>query len=142
MTADIKRLEKKTFPQSEAFDFDAELKKRNIKVLVAVRLPLPAFPSSAETVGYLVYQRTKRVTLLHKICVAQSWRRKRIGKGLLEELIRIVAAEGCDVIQLWVDEAREPARKLYSSCGFGQTNVVMDYYGPGRTGLQMSLKFA
>lgn len=137
---EIRRLEKKTFPQSEAFEFDAELKKRNTKVLVVID-EAESKSASTAAVGYLVYQRTKRTTLLHKICIAQQWRGQGIGKMLLADLIRTVAAEGCDAVQLWVDEAREPARNLYTSSGFEQVDCVADYYGAGRTGLKMVLRF-
>jgi axial budding pattern protein 2 len=136
LLTEVKRIEKKTFPSSEAIDFETELKKRNTKVVLAVI----GDGQSIEAVGYLLYLRMKRIVLLHKICVSQAHRQRGIGKALISSLRSRQENEGADCIQLWVDEDRAPARALYASLGFGQVDRCIDYYGPGRTGLKMLLK--
>ena len=136
--AEIKRIEKKNFPSSEAFDFDAELKKRNTNVILTLKLK--DVDGSIEVAAYLVYLRMKRLTLLHKICVAQPYRQQGIAKEMITLLRSHLEKEGCDSIQLWVDEDRTAARALYASCNFKQVDRCPDYYGPGRTGLKMVLR--
>lgn len=130
----VTKIERKTFPSSEAFDFKSELKKKNTTMLLV-------FSNSDPTavVGYLVFLRMKRLALLHKICVVQSMRGKGIGKRLVCSLREMLEKGGCQTIQLWVDEVRQPARALYQACGFEQMDRCEDYYGPGRTGLKMQL---
>jgi ribosomal protein S18 acetylase RimI-like enzyme len=131
----VSKIEKKTFPSSEAFDFDSELKKRNASMLLATREG-----DSFEVAGYLVYLRTKRLALLHKICVIERMRENGIGKCLVHSLrLRLEGQGGSQRIQLWVDENRSPARALYKSCNFQEIDRCADYYGPGRHGIKMQL---
>jgi ribosomal protein S18 acetylase RimI-like enzyme len=130
----VKRIEKKNFPTSEAFDFDAELKKKNTSMVLAIK-----GGGSQELVGYLVYLRLKRLALLHKICVIEPMRAKGVGKSLIHSLRQALEKGGSQSIHLWVDEARSPARALYQSCGFEQIDRCEDYYGPGRHALKMQL---
>jgi len=130
----VTKIEKKTFPSNEVFDFVAELKKRNTKLMLATTEGTPD-----KVVGYLVYVRVGRLALLHKICVIREERGKGVGKCLIHSLRLLVEKGGCESIHLWVDEAREAARALYDSCGFQQIDRLLDYYGPGRTGLKMQL---
>lgn len=128
----IARVEKKTFPSSESYDFSIELwrKKPNTRVIYATYPPLTL-------VAYAVYVRQKGIALLHKVCVAEQYRQQGIGTQLLKYIQERLAREGCQCIQLWVDEVREPARVLYSRCGFHEREAVADYYAPGRTGIRM-----
>lgn len=130
----IAKLERKIFPSSEGFDYDVELKKKNIGVLLAFR---DAEPDSI--VAYLVHQRIKRVIWLHKLCVVEHERQKGIGNCLIHALRHQMESRGGESIQLWVDEHRQPARALYDSCGFEQIETRSDYYAPGRAGLKMEL---
>ncbi|OCL06591.1 hypothetical protein AOQ84DRAFT_321196 [Glonium stellatum] len=82
----------------------------------------------------------KRLALLHKICVAQPHRQQGIAKAAIALLRSRLEKEGCDSIQLWVDEDRSAARALYASCDFKQVDRCLDYYGPGRIGLKMVLR--
>jgi ribosomal protein S18 acetylase RimI-like enzyme len=130
----VTKIERKSFPSNEAFDFDAELKKKNTRMILAVKEGTPE-----EIVGYLIYARTRRLVLLHKICVLGKERRKGVGKCLMHSLYLLVKKGGCDSIHLWVDEGRKSARALYDSFGFQQIDRCLDYYASGRTGLKMQL---
>lgn len=131
----MKRIEKRTFPSSEAFDFESELLKKNTFAFVACQNATEPL----DVVAYLIYCRTKRLTLLHKICVVEHFRKRGIAKALLSALRTKVRLEGSNSIDLWVDEDRPPARALYTSCGFEEVDRLENYYGMGRTGLKMSL---
>ncbi|KAK5012698.1 hypothetical protein LTR60_004249, partial [Cryomyces antarcticus] len=62
LLSEVVRAEKKTFPSSEAFDFEAELKKRNTHLVLVTK----TVGGSEKLCAYLVYLRMKRVTLIHK----------------------------------------------------------------------------
>ncbi|OJJ49564.1 hypothetical protein ASPZODRAFT_975132 [Penicilliopsis zonata CBS 506.65] len=135
----IARVEKKTFPGNEAMAFGEELwrKKPNTRVLYATSST--AASAGAPLVAYAVYVRQKGVALLHKVCVVEAYRRQGIGRELIAYIGQRLRKEGCQYIQLWVDQAREPARALYARAGFEEREVVDDYYAPGRTGIKMVL---
>jgi ribosomal protein S18 acetylase RimI-like enzyme len=130
----IAKLEKKVFPAIEHWNYDVELKKKNIGVILAFKED-----DTATMVAYLVYQRMKRLAWLHKLCVIEQEREKGLGKALIHSLRRHMETGGCHTIILWVDENRQPARALYKSCGFQQTECRPDYYGPGRTALKLEM---
>jgi ribosomal protein S18 acetylase RimI-like enzyme len=144
----VKRAEKKAFPANEAFDFDMELTKRNTQLFCVLNRknrnnPGGGSPEEAgnAVVGYLVIARTGRTALLHKICVLPQYQRKGIGKWMLGKAIEGLKGRGCESVKLWVDQERLAARRLYMGCGFEETDVVEDYYAPGRTGVKMALTF-
>ncbi|KAI5308320.1 hypothetical protein KEM55_006018 [Ascosphaera atra] len=188
----IARIEKRTFPTSEAFPFDdGELwrKKANTAVIYAElseggqgqgvgvgmggsgavaapalgtvakkgkknnnnskkSAPLPASTSTSSSatpniVAYAVYVRLRTTALLHKVCVAEPYRGRGLGKRLLSHIIRErlggASGGGCQSVTLWVDEGRPVARRLYEGCGFEEVERVEGYYGPGRNGCRMVL---
>ncbi|KAF2142567.1 uncharacterized protein K452DRAFT_332314 [Aplosporella prunicola CBS 121167] len=132
----VKRIEKKTFASGEVSDFAVELKKRNTHILVA----LVQTGQDVELMGYLLYVRQKRTTWLHKLCVLQDFRRKGIAKDMIQVLEARLRKEACDELLLWVDEENLGARALYASAGFDEVNRILDYYGPGRTGIKLVLR--
>ena len=137
----ISRIEKKTFPTNEAFPFTPDLwkKKPNTRVFYAS----PSSSSSSSTViAYAVYVRQRGVALLHKICVAQPYRRRGIGKLLMLHIRQCLQREGCQCIQLWVDKDRVIARALYLQCGFQEREEVADYYSEGRHGIRMVMELS
>lgn len=136
VAAKVAKLEKNIFPSSEAFDYSVELKKKNIGLVLATRT------GSQELVGYLVFQRLKSQAWLHKLATIEQERGKGIARCLIHSLCQQMKKGGCRTIVLWVDEARNPARALYASCGFQQIERLPDYYGPGRTALKMELAVA
>ncbi|KAL1973117.1 hypothetical protein VTN31DRAFT_6659 [Thermomyces dupontii] len=131
--ARIARIERKTFPSNEALSFTPDLwrKKPNTTVLYMMD------NAPAALAAYAVYVRQKGLALLHKICVAEPYRRKGAGQRLVQYIQQRLQKEGCQCIQLWVDKNREPARRLYLKCGFVEREEVPDYYAPGRTGIRM-----
>lgn len=132
----VNRIERKTFPSSEAFSFTPDLHK---KPNVSIGLLVINEKSDTTVVAYCMVVRTKSTALLHKICVIEQWRQLGVGTLLMANTIDRLAKGGCRSIQLWVDEGREGARKLYQSCSFEVVDAVTDYYGPGRMGIKMTL---
>ena len=133
----IKRIEREAFPKNEAMDFDFELKKRNTEMIVVLaRVDDDVDMTSAPVAGYLLHARVNGIALLHKLCVADVYRRRGIGKALLDRMRSNVETQGCQRIQLWV-EFNRPAIALYTSMGFRVTDQARDYYGLGRHGNKM-----
>lgn len=137
----VERAERKNFPRHEAFDFPLELKKRNLDLVVLLKDDdiLPRETPKVAAYAVFVHSKPGNFVMLHKICVLDDFRRQGIAKKILANQIQKYTSCGCSKIQLWVDEQNMPARSLYESAGFQETNRVGNYYAPGRTGLQMSL---
>ncbi|KAL3480117.1 acyl-CoA N-acyltransferase [Aspergillus californicus] len=137
MLSQITRIEKKTFPTSEAWPFGEELwrKKPNTRVLYVAR----ASQGTQPLIAYALYVRQKGVALLHKVCVAEPYRRKGVGIQLMNYLRTRLENEGCQYVHLWVDKARQPARSLYAQSGFEEHEELVGYYAPGRNGIRMIL---
>jgi ribosomal protein S18 acetylase RimI-like enzyme len=131
----VAKLERKVFSKDECFDYDVELKKKNIGLILALK----ESDSYQVVVAYLVYQRMKRVVWLHKLCVIEKERKKGVGRCLVYALHHQMEKGGGESIQLWVDEHNRPARTLYEACGFTQIETRPAYYAPGRAGLKMEL---
>lgn len=136
--ARISRVEKKTFPTNEAFGFGEELwrKKPSTRVLYATHA---TEGGRADLIAYAVCVRQKGAALLHKVCVIEAYRRQGVGQQLMSYIQERLRKEGCQYIQLWVDQAREPARALYRRSGFEEREMIPDYYAPGRAGIRMVL---
>ena len=132
----VGRTERKTFPHSEAMAFESELQKPNFELTLIVE-ETPAQPT---LVAYAGITRTKGTALLHKLCVVEAMRNQGIATNLLRLQIKKLELQGCDGVQLWVDESRESAKHLYDNFGFNVIRRVKDYYGPGRCGLRMILR--
>jgi ribosomal protein S18 acetylase RimI-like enzyme len=137
ITAWVKQAEKRNFPRNEAFNFDMELKKRNMELIVILDEIL--LPDPKALVGYLVFARNHRTAMLHKICVLDEYRRQGIARKMLKRQIEKLRSQNCERVLLWVDEMRNPAKSLYIGLGFKDVDRVEDYYASGRAGIQMIL---
>jgi ribosomal protein S18 acetylase RimI-like enzyme len=130
----VAKLERKIFPAIEHFNYDVELKKKNTGLLLLFKEN-----DTDKLIGYLVYQRMKRLAWLHKLCVIEQERGRGLGRALILTFRRQMEKGGCSTVFLWVDKSRAPARALYKSCNFQQAECRPDYYGPGRTALKLEL---
>ena len=135
----IKQCERKSFPSNEAFNFEVELKKRNIDMVVILHNEDPV-AKRPQLVAYLIFSHRKagHAVLLHKICVVKEYRHQGIAKLTLRSEITRLRRQ-CSKIQLWVHRGNAAAITLYQSLGFETVNEVENYYGPGRTGMEMIL---
>ncbi|KAL8942950.1 MAG: hypothetical protein Q9216_001365 [Gyalolechia sp. 2 TL-2023] len=124
----VKHAEKKVFPRSEVLNFDIELKRRNVELIVV--LDTSGSSSAPCLAAYAVFAHTPKLVLLHKVCVLEKYRRRGVAKKMLLSEHERLARRGCGKVQLWVDQDRIPARRLYESIGFEAVGRVEDYYGP------------
>ncbi|MCJ1293943.1 hypothetical protein MMC34_005500 [Xylographa carneopallida] len=131
----VQKAERKTFPKGESLDIKQESRKANTELMVVLADAGPKKSIAA----YMLYARLHKITLVHKVCVLEDYRRQGLARNLLLRLKDSLQCQGCERLQLWVDEARLPARTLYDSLGFEVVIRAEDYYGQGRNGLQMVL---
>ncbi|KAL8797376.1 MAG: hypothetical protein Q9195_000531 [Heterodermia aff. obscurata] len=115
--------------------FESELQKSNFELTLIVE----ETQAQPRLVAYAGITRKKGTALLHKLCVVEEMRNQGIATKLLRLQIKKLEFQGCDDVQLWVDESRESAKHLYDKFGFNVVRRVEDYYGPGRCGLRMRL---
>ncbi len=79
-----------------------------------------------EFVGYILYEFIRRKPLktrygcglIHDLYVRPSWRRRGIGRRLLEEALERMKTKGTKCIELYVLSTYTPAIKLYEKLGF------------------------
>ena len=89
-------------------------------------------------VGILISFDESEIT---NVCVAESARRRGIGRALLEELIRRMNEKGVTVIHLDVRVSNVAAISLYRSLGFEQDGLRKGYYElPKEDAMLMSRK--
>lgn len=131
---ELRSLERKTFSSNEVFPFDDSLlTKRNMEVLVG----FSCHAAQNCIVAYAVCMKWHHRLLLHKICVSPAHRCHGIGSLLLHEIVARARRSSCRGIDLWVDEANNIARSLYTKHGFVVQETLPDYYSPGRNGVKM-----
>lgn len=135
----VQHVEKKTFARCEAMDFDTELQKRNMDLVIIVDDSAVVTSLRPKLVAYMVFVhlKTGNAVLLHKLCVSEEYRGRGIAKTVLETQAEVLKKQGCTKIQLWVDAGNVPARRLYKGLGLEEVSKVNDYYAVGRTGVQM-----
>lgn len=139
LLASVKRIEKQTFPPSEAFDFDSELCKRTTNLYCAY-LHCPISSTPYQLYGYIVFLRTRMLTRIHKVCVVESLRGQGLGGFMIGKVIEELKRGKASEVDLWVDTQRAPARSLYRKYGFEEQETVEEYYGKSRAGVRMSLR--
>ena len=65
---------------------------------------------------------------IENMVVAKQGRRRGVGNGLLDELLRRVRQQAGAAVWLEVRESNEPARRLYQKHGFRETGRRQGYY--------------
>lgn len=65
--------------------------------------------------------------------------RQGVGQEVLSYIQQRLRKEGCQYIQIWVDEGRDLARALYLRTRFEEREVIPHYYAPGGIGIKMVL---
>src|SRR5215471_5865222 len=74
--AAIQSLERRTFPSSECLSIITEISKRNTQLIYAQSL--------SNVVGYLIYINTSSGLRIHKVCIAEAFRRQHIATQLIQ----------------------------------------------------------
>lgn len=85
-------------------------------------------------IGYLTREGVARVVTLD---VHPSFRRRSLGKALLEELLSRLGRAGAREARLEVSTENAGAIAFYRKLGFRRRRRIPDYYGRGRDALEM-----
>jgi GNAT superfamily N-acetyltransferase len=65
------------------------------------------------------------VGTIDELVVDASWRGRRIGEQLVEEVLAEARRRGTDVVEVMTHERRERARVFYRRCGFEATSIKL-----------------
>jgi ribosomal-protein-alanine N-acetyltransferase len=87
--------------------------------------------------GFAVGHRSGAKGHIVTVDVADSERRRGVGRTLLSETLRRLERAGAREIRLEVDPRNAAAIRLYESFGFHRGRELKGYYGRGRDGLEM-----
>lgn len=131
--ADVMDIERAsfTYPWSTTF-FHQELKVACAHSLLAVVEEKP--------VGYIIYWLLPSEIDVHNLAVHPAYRRRGIGKALLQAVIAEATHRGVSRVTLEVRKSNQVAQKLYESLGFTAKGVRKGYYSDdGEDALVMAL---
>ncbi len=79
-------------------------------------------------VGYVCASLTHGEGHILTLAVRPGWRRRGIGKALVEAVLEELSRGGCRVVMLEVRASNTPARRLYESMGFRTAGLRRGYY--------------
>ena len=89
-------------------------------------------------IGYLARGSVAHIVTLD---VHPSFRRRSLGRALLEGLLSHFSRAGAREARLEVSTENSGAIAFYRKLGFGRRRRIPDYYGRGRDAFEMKLKF-
>ena len=119
--AEVMEIERASFvyPWSTSF-FVQELKVTCARSLLAFM--------GGKVVGYVIYWLLPREIDVHNLAVHPTYRRRGIGKALLQAVIGEARHRGLTRVTLEVRKSNEAAQKLYQAAGFVAQGVRSGYY--------------
>lgn len=97
-------------------------------------------PPSHRVVGYICRWLILDEMQILNVAVHPDWRRRGVGRALMEEVLAEAREKGVRSVILEVRDGNANAVQLYSSLGFQRSGVRRDYYGQGRDGIVMTLR--
>jgi ribosomal-protein-alanine N-acetyltransferase len=129
---EILEIEKNVFEKKETFpkEYFLELSKRWPEGFLVARI-------DRETVGYAIGEKNKDSGLIISIAVKKEWRRKGIGRKLIEKLLENFKKEGMKIVFLHVREENKEAINFYRALGFKIIELVENYYSNGENAYLM-----
>lgn len=68
------------------------------------------------------------VTSIEGFTVVPTWRRRGVGRALLETAVEVARRRGSRKVSLRVLSTNTPARALYETCGFGVEGVLREEF--------------
>lgn len=123
-----------SYPWSYRF-FLQELKVSCARSLLAVL--------GGKTVGYIIYWLLPSEVDIHNLAVNPVYRRRGIGRFLLEAVLDEARQNACGRVTLEVRKSNAAAQRLYQSLGFVAQGIRKGYYSDnGEDAVVMTLEFS
>lgn len=98
--------------------------------------------ADGEPVGFAVLMAAGATADVLRVAVTEAYRRRGLGRLLLDALAAEAARRGCEAVLLEVAEDDVTARALYLAAGYAEIARRDDYYGRGRGALVLRLGLA
>lgn len=97
----------------------------------------------AAVCGFAVgYRNPAEILHVVTLDVHPDWRRRGLGRRLLEAILDRAAAAGVELAVLQVDVRNAGAIAFYRTCGFRRSGRLSSYYGRGLDAFEMSSELA
>ena len=97
-----------------------------------------------EVIGYalgIALRRSrKHLARLYSVAVAPHWRRRRVGRRMVEQFVSAAMAMGCRVVIAEIAVRNRAAFTLFKRVGFRRDRRLPDYYGAGIDGVRARLQ--
>lgn len=87
-----------------------------------------------ELAGFVIAEVAEGAGYVVTVDVAPAWRRRGLGRRLMEELEAKVRAAGAETIMLHVFTGNDAAVRMYEALGYERKGVARRFYGVGRDG--------
>ena len=84
--------------------------------------------ADGKIVGFATMQTAAEFAHINELGVFSEYRRRGIGRMIMEDLMRECALRGCDHVSLETRRSNTPAKNLYGSFGFREAGVRRDFY--------------
>lgn len=94
-------------------------------------------PRSPELAGYVCRWIVDREVQILNVAVHPDWRRRGVGRWIVEEVLREARRRHVTRATLEVRRHNLPAIVLYERLGFERVGVRRNYYGPGEDAVLM-----
>jgi ribosomal-protein-alanine N-acetyltransferase len=129
---EILEIERNAFEKKEAFpkEYFLELSKKWPDGFLVAKL-------DKEIVGYAIGEKSKDSGLIVSVAVKKEWRRRGIGRRLVEKLLENFKKEGMKIVFLHVREENRDAINFYQALGFKIIELVENYYSNGENAYLM-----
>jgi ribosomal-protein-alanine N-acetyltransferase len=129
---EILEIEKNAFEKKEVFpkEYFLELSKKWPEGFLMAKL-------GEEIVGYAIGEKSKDSGLIVSVAVKKEWRRRGIGRKLIEKLLENFKKEGMKIVFLHVREENRDAINFYQALGFKIIELVENYYSNGENAYLM-----
>jgi ribosomal-protein-alanine N-acetyltransferase len=132
----LKALDKNFFPTPwDNESWDQVLSGPALRTIIVLEV-------SDQVIGFALFENSYVDSFAHllKILINPEFRVKGMGKGLLNEALRILRDRGIKNFFLEVEEGNVSAIKIYESAGFKTVHKKKHFYSNGASALIMTLE--
>ena len=129
---EILEIERNAFEKKETFpkEYFLEVFKKWPEGFLVAKI-------NKEIVGYAIGEKNENSGLIISVAVKKEWRRRGIGKKLIEKLLENFKKEGIKKIFLHVREENKEAINFYQALGFRIIELIGNYYSSGENAYLM-----